>query len=197
MVLHRDRREHLARGAELVHVAGGERREQHGRGFATRVDRVPRGRAREQPFLGRLVPHLLDPDDEHEIVHAGGDGHRPDSECVRTRRARVLDACARDAREPDRGGHRVAADALLAPQRAALGGDEGRVDRVAVEALVDRCDGGIERAGGHVLVGLLEELAHLDESGADDGDLVPGHQTGPPVSVSVSDSGSTGRTFDL
>ena len=92
----------------------------------------------EQALLGRLVAHLLDADDEHDVVHAAGHGHRPDPERVGAGRARVLDPGARDAGEPDRGRHGVAADALLAPERAALGGDERGVDRLRVEALVDR-----------------------------------------------------------
>ena len=175
MVLHRDRREHLAGRAELVHVAGRERREQHRRGLAAGEDRVAGRGARQQAFLGRLVAHLLDADHEHDVVHAAGDRHRADAERVGARRARVLDPRARDAGEPDRGRHGVAADALLAPQRAALGGDERGVDLVGLEALVDARDRGVERARGHLLVALVEQLAHLDEPGADDGDLVPAH----------------------
>ena len=52
VVLHRDRREHLARRAELVHVPGRERGEQHGCGFAAGEDRMARRRAREQALLG-------------------------------------------------------------------------------------------------------------------------------------------------
>ena len=44
-----------------------------------------------------------------------------------------------------------------------------------LEALVDVGDRGVERARRHLLVALLEQLAHLDEAGADDGDLVPAH----------------------
>ena len=44
-----------------------------------------------------------------------------------------------------------------------------------LEALVDARDRGLERARRHLLVALLEELAHLDEPGADDRDLVPTH----------------------
>ena len=80
-------------------------------------------------------------------------------------------------------GHGVAADALLAPERAALGGDERGLDRLRVEALVDGGDGGVERARGHVLVALVEQLAELDEPGADDGDLVPRHQASPPAAA--------------
>ena len=79
-------------------------------------------------FLARLVAHLLDADDEHDVVHAARDRHRADAERVGTRRARVLDARARDAGEADRGRDRVAADAFLAPQRAALGRDERGLD---------------------------------------------------------------------
>ena len=46
---------------------------------------------------------------------------------------------------------------------------------LGLEALVDAVDRGGERAGGHLLVALLEQLAELDEPGADDGDLVPAH----------------------
>src|SRR5207244_12485523 len=91
------------------------------------------------------------------------------------RRARVLDPCARDAREADRGRHGVAADALLAPQRAALRGHDHGVDLRGLEALVDSGDRGLERARGHPLVALLEQLAELDEAPADDRDSVPGH----------------------
>ena len=176
VVLHRHRREHLARRAELVHVARRERGEQHRRGLAAREDRVARRGTRQQAFLGRLVAHLLDADHEHDVVHAARDGHRADAERVGSRRAGVLDARARDAVEADRGRDRVAADALLAPQRAALGRDERGVDLMGLEALVDARDRGVERTGGHLLVALVEELAHLDEAGADHGHLVPRHR---------------------
>ena len=175
VVLHRDRREHLARRAELVHVAGRERREQHRRGLAPREDRVTGRGAREQAFFGRLVAHLLDADHEHDVVHAARDRHRADAERVGTRRARVLDARARDADEPDRGRDRVAADAFLAPERAPLGRDERGIDLVRLEALVDARDRGVERGRGHLLVALVEQLAHLDEAGAHHGHPVPRH----------------------
>ena len=70
----------------------------------------------------------------------------------------------------------VAADAFLAPQRAPLGRDERGLDLVRLEALVDARDRGLERARGHLLVALVEQLAHLDEAGADDGDPVPAHR---------------------
>ena len=81
-----------------------------------------------------------------------------------------------DTGEPDRGGNRVAADALLAPERPALGGDERRLHLGGLEALVDAVDRGGERAGRHLLVALLEQLPELDEPGSDDGDLVPAHR---------------------
>ena len=138
VVLHRDRREHLARRAELVHVPGRERREQHRRGLAAREDRVPGRGARQQAFLGRLVAHLLDADDEHDVVHAARHRHRADAERVGARRARVLDARARDAGEADRGRHGVAADALLAPERARAGWRRTRPRPASrLEALVD------------------------------------------------------------
>ena len=77
--------------------------------------------------------------------------------------------------EADRGGDRVAADALLAPERAALRRDERRLHLDRLEALVDALDRGGERARGHLLVALLEQLTELDESAADDRDLVPAH----------------------
>ena len=77
--------------------------------------------------------------------------------------------------QADGARHGVAADALLAPQRAALGGDDDGVDGAGVEALVDASQRGGEGAGRHLLVALLEQLAELDEPGADDGDLVPAH----------------------
>ena len=46
---------------------------------------------------------------------------------------------------------------------------------VGLEALVDAVDRGGEGVGRHLLVALLEELAELDEPGADDGDPVPAH----------------------
>ena len=175
VVLDGDRREHLARRAVLVHVTCRERREQHRRRLAAREDRVAGGGAREEPFLGRLVAHLLDADDEHDVVDAAGDGHRADAERVGAGRARVLDAGARDAGEADRRRDGVAADALLAPERAALRGDERGFDLRRLEALVDAVDCGGERAGRHLLVALLEELPELDEPAADDRDPVPAH----------------------
>ena len=108
-------------------------------------------------------------------MDAARDRHRADPERVGTRRARVLDARARDAGETDRGRDRVAADAFLAPQRAALRRDERGLDLRGLEALVDALHRGVERAGGHLLVALVEQLAHLDEAGADDRHLVPAH----------------------
>ena len=175
VVLDRDRGEHLARRAELVHVAGRERREQHRRGLAPREDRVAGGGAREQAFFGRLVAHLLDTDHEHDVVDAARDGHRADAERVGARRARVLDARARDADEPDSGRDRVAADAFLTPERSALGRDEGRIDLVRLESLVDARHRRVERGCGHLFVALVEQLAHLDEAGAHYRHAVPRH----------------------
>ena len=177
VVLHRDRCEHLAGRAELVHVPGRERREQHRRGLAPREDRVSGRRARQEPFLRRLVAHLLDADDQHDVVDAARHRHRADAEGVGTRRARVLDARARDAGEADGRRNGVAADALLPPQRSALRRDERGLDLVRFEALVDARDRGLERARGHLLVALLEQLTHLDEPGTDDCDPVPTHAT--------------------
>ena len=133
------------------------------------------GGAREKPLVGRLVAHLLDAEHEDHVVHAAGDGHGADAEGVGARRARVLDSRARDAGEADRGRHRVAADALLAPERPPLRGHDHGVDLGRLEALVDGGDRGLERARGHLLVALLEQLAELDEAPADDRDSVPGH----------------------
>ena len=108
-------------------------------------------------------------------MHAARHGHRTDAERVGAGGARVLDPGARDTRETDRGRDGVAADALLAPQRAALRGDERGIRLVRFESLVDAGDRGVERARGHLLIALLEQLAHLDEPGPDDGDLVPTH----------------------
>ena len=57
----------------------------------------------------------------------------------------------------------------------ALGRDERGLDLVRLEALVDARDRGVERGRGHLLVALVEQLAHLDEAGADDGHPVPRH----------------------
>ena len=136
---------------------------------------MSRGGARKEPFFRRLVAHLLDADHEHDVVHAARHRHRADAEGVGTGRARVLDAGAGNAGEADRARHRVPADAFLAPQRAPLGGHERGLDLVRLETLVDARDRGLERARRHLLVALLEQLAHLDQPGADDGDLVPAH----------------------
>ena len=149
---------------------------------------MPGRRPRQQAFLGRLVAHLLDADDEHDVVHAAGDGHRADAERIRARRAGVLDARARDAGETDRGRHRVAADALLAPERPPLGGDERGVDLLGLEAAVDVGDRGLERARRHLLVALLEQLTELDEPGADHGDPVPAHGVLRYSSVDFADA---------
>ena len=133
VVLHRDRREHLTRRAVLVHVAGGERCEQHRRRLAPREHGVSARCARQQAFIRRLVTHLLDTDDEHDVVHAARHRHRADAERIRARRAGVLDACARHAGEADGARHGVAADALLTPERAALGRDERRIDLLGIE----------------------------------------------------------------
>ncbi len=122
-------------------------------------------------------------------MHAARDRHRADPERVGTRRAGVLDPRARDAGETDRGRDRVAADALLAPQRPALGRDERGLDLCGLEALVDALHRGVERARGHLLVALFEQLTHLDEPGADDGDLVPRHY------VVTSSGERTGRAL--
>ena len=175
VVLHRDRRQHLARRPELVHVAGRERCEQHGRGLAPREDRVAGRGARQQALFARLVAHLLHADDEHDVVDAARDRHGADAKRIGSRRARVLDAGARDAHQTDRGGDRVAADAFLTPERAPLGRDERGLDLRGLEALVDALHRGVEGAGRHLLVALVEELTHLDQSGADDGHLVPAH----------------------
>jgi len=76
VVLHRDRREHLARRSVLRHVAGRERGEEHRRGLTTSEDRMPRCCPREQAFFGRLVAHLLDADHEHDVVYTAGHRHR-------------------------------------------------------------------------------------------------------------------------
>ena len=136
---------------------------------------MPGRRPRQQAFLGRLVAHLLDPDDEDDVVHPAGDGHRADTERIRARRAGVLDARTRDAGEPDRGRHRVPADALLAPERPPLGGDEDGVDLLRLDAAVDVGDRGLERARRHLLVALLEQLTELDQAGAGHGYAIPTH----------------------
>ena len=122
------------------------------------------GRQREQQ------PHQMG---EEQRRHR----HRADTKCVGTRRAGVLDACARDAGETDRSRHGVAADAFLTPQGSALRCDEGRLDLLRLETLVDRFDRRGECARGHGLVTLVEEFTHLDEAGTHDGDFVPRHQT--------------------
>ena len=88
VVLHGDGGEVLAGGAELVHVPGGERGEQHRRRLAAGEDRVARRGSGQQTLLGRLVPHLLDADDEHDVVHARGHGHAGDPEGVAARSGR-------------------------------------------------------------------------------------------------------------
>ena len=176
VVLHRDRREHLARRAELVHVPGGERREQHRRGLAAGEDRVTGGGPRQQALLGRLVAHLLDADHEHDVVHAARDGHRADPERVGARRARVLDAGARDAGEADRASGSCCRRCPPGPTacRAAWRRTRPRPG-AGSKPLSTLGDGRVERARGHLLVALVEQLAHLDEPGADDRDPVPAH----------------------
>ena len=166
VVLHRHGGEHLAGGAELVHVPGGERREQHRRRLAAVVERVAGGRTREQALCGRLVAHLLDADHEDDIG-----GHPP----------RPTIAPIRNASEPD--GHAFSTrvtrdpgqpDALTAPccRRFPLGptGVPRWVATIAgsicvgIEALVDALDRGPERACGHLLVALVEQLAELDHA---------------------------------
>src|SRR5262249_5664418 len=135
-----------------------------------------------------------DPDDEHDIVDAAGDGHRADAKRIRARRARVLDACARDAGEAERSGDGVAADAFLAPQRAPLGRDERGLDLLRLETLVDAPDRGVERAGGHLLVALLEQLAHLDEPGADDCNPIPAHELASTLAFALKPYTGTPRS---
>ena len=129
VVLHRHRRQHLGRGAELVHVAGGEGGEQHGGGLAPVVEGVAGRGPGQQALLGGLVAHLLHADHEHHVVHAARHHHGADAEGVGSRRAGVLDPGAGHAGQADGAGHGVAADALLAPQRAPLGGHDHGVDR--------------------------------------------------------------------
>src|SRR5262249_61457046 len=69
----------------------------------------------------------------------------------------------------------VAADASVSPERAPLRCDERCLDLRGFEALVDALHRGVECACGHLLVALVEQLAHLDEPGADDRHLVPTH----------------------
>ncbi len=116
-------------------------------------------------------------------MHAARHGHRPDPEGVGAGWARVLDAGARDPGEADRGGDRVAADALLAPERAALRRDERGLHLDGIEALVDALDRGGEGTRGHLLVALLEQLTELDEPASDDRNLVPAHV---PVSADLA-----------
>ncbi len=175
MVLHGDRRQHLGGGAELVHVAGGEGREQHGGGLAAVVEGVAGRGAGEQSLLCGLVAHLLHADHEHDVVHTARHDHGADAEGVGSRRTGVLDSGAGDTGQADGARHGIAPDALLAPQRAPLGGDDDGVDRRLVEPFVDTGQRGGERARRHLLVALLEQLAHLDEARPDDGDLVPAH----------------------
>ena len=181
MVLHGHRRQHLRGGPELVHVPCGEGGEQYGGRLAPVVERVPGGGPRQQALLGRLVAHLLHPDDEHDIVHAARHHHGPDPEGVGSGGTGVLHPCAGDARQAQGARHGVPADPLLAPQGAALGGHDGGVDRPAVETLVDVGQRRIEGAGRHLLVALLEELAELDQARPHDGHLVPAHRPPPPA----------------
>ncbi len=167
VVLDRHRGQHLAGRAELRHVSGGEGGEEHRGGFTAGVDGVSARRAGEQTFLGGLVAHLLHTDHEHDVVHARCNRHRADSEGVAAGGAGVLDPGAGDPVQPDGARDRVASDALLAPQRPALGGDEYSVDRRSVESVVHRRDCGVERAPCHVLIGLVEQLTHLDQPRAD------------------------------
>ncbi len=64
---------------------------------------------------------------------------------------------------------------FLAPERSALSRDEGGVDLVRLKSFVNARDGRLERGGGHLLVALFEELAHLDQAGADHRHPVPHH----------------------
>ena len=95
---------------------------------------------------------------------------------------------------PEGRRDRVPADALLAPERAALGRDERGLDQCRFEALVDAGDGGVERARCHLLVALLEQLAELDQPGADDGDSVPAQRAASWVGFGgvALGSGTTG-----
>src|SRR5260370_1359480 len=55
-------------------------------------------------------------------------------------------------RAAGRGGARVPADALLAPERPPLGGDEDGVDLLRLDPVVDVGDCGLERPRRHLLV---------------------------------------------
>jgi hypothetical protein len=98
-------------------------------------------------------------------VHPGRDDHGADAECVRTRRARILHPGEGNTREADRARDGVAPDPLLAPEAAALGGDDPCVYVRGIHPFVDARDRGLEGALGHLLVALLEQLAELDHPG--------------------------------
>ena len=181
VVLHRYRSEHLGSGPELVHVPGGEGREQDGCGLAAVVQRVAGCRTRQQALCGRLVAHLLDADHEDHLVDTGSDDHRPDAERVGSRRARILHPGERDAGSPTALGT-VFPPTPSWPQRlprwvATIPASMSEGSSPLSTLFTCR----LERTGGHLLVALVEKLAELDHPGAHDGDPVPAHQTSSSV----------------
>ena len=165
VVLHRDRREHLARRAELVHVPGRERREQHRRGLAAREDRVARPR-RGRAGLPRSTCRASSR--RRSRARRRARRSRPPSRRRGTRRSptgtRSRCGCTGCRRGRSRSGSVLPPMPSWPQSVPRCVATNAASTWCGLEALVDARDRGVERARRHLLVALVEQLAHLDEA---------------------------------
>ena len=177
VVLDRDRGEHLAGRAVLVHVAGRERGEQHRGGLAAVEDRVAgrrRGRAapprrtcrassRRRSRARRRARRWRRPW-RRPGTRPSPTGTRSRPGCRRCRRGRGRSGrcCRRCPPGP------TTYPRCVATKAASIVDGSKPLSTLATAAS--------NAPDGHLLVALLEQLAELDQSGADDGDPIPAHE---------------------